>query len=92
MTSLIDKEICLIDAGITSLTQVKVQFNTESVNLHCNLLKDIQHIDAMRYLKRLDLSSNQIKFMKGLDGMFLLESLNLACNEISVVQGLRDLR
>lgn len=85
-------EVCLIDAGITSIANVDLGPAVVSLNLHCNLLQCIEGLQRLKNLKHLDLSSNQIESITGLEGLKFLKYLNLSCNRISIVEGLDSLR
>ncbi|XP_028392315.1 leucine-rich repeat and coiled-coil domain-containing protein 1-like [Dendronephthya gigantea] len=85
-------EVCLIDADVKSIAELNLRSTVLSLNLHCNLLKNIEGLDSLRNLKHLDLSSNAIEAISGLDGLIFLKYLNLSCNKISVVEGLESLR
>lgn len=85
-------EVCLIDAGIVSLTKLKLPARIIHLNAHCNKIKQIEGLTHLNYLKHLDLSSNQITRISGLNSSSCLQSLNLACNQITKVEGLQQLR
>ena len=85
-------EVCLIDASITSISKLNLRPAVVSLNLHCNLLKEIDGLNNLRNLKHLDLSSNAIEAISGLSGLMVLKYLNLSCNRITVVEGLESLR
>ena len=85
-------EVCLIDANITSISKLNLRPCVISLNLHCNLLKNIEGLDNLKNLKHLDLSSNAIETITGLECLVLLKYLNLSCNRITVVEGIGSLR
>lgn len=85
-------EVCLIDAGIVSLTKLNLPARIIHLNAHCNKIKQIEGLTHLNYLKHLDLSSNQITRISGLNSSSCLQSLNLACNQITKVEGLQQLR
>ncbi|XP_071958778.1 leucine-rich repeat and coiled-coil domain-containing protein 1-like isoform X2 [Antedon mediterranea] len=85
-------EICLIDAGVTSLLDVPLVGHIQTLNLHCNEIGIIENLQYAKYLKHLDLSSNQIAEIQGLESLMSLRTLNLACNDIVQVKGLKNLR
>ena len=86
------KEICLIDAHINSLFEVRLYPGLKSVNLHCNNISVIENLSRLRHLTHLDLSSNHIRRIEGLAELNSLKSLNLSCNELHIVEGLENLR
>ncbi|KAL9975413.1 hypothetical protein ACROYT_G012573 [Oculina patagonica] len=86
------KEICFIDAQISSLFEIHLDPGLISINLHCNNISVIENLDRLQHLKHLDLSSNHITRMQGLSGLKCLKTLNLSCNELQVVEGLDNLR
>lgn len=92
MTSKHSSEVCLIDAGVTSISKLNLDHSLLSLNLHCNLLKYIDGFDALGKLKHLDLSSNSIEVISGLDNLVCLKYLNLSCNAITTTEGLENLR
>jgi leucine-rich repeat/coiled-coil domain-containing protein 1 len=85
------EELCLIDAGISSLRGLPVNSSLVSINLHCNCIRYIENLDKAYALRYLDLSSNQISSMDGLASLRNLETLNLSCNVIDHVTGLDGL-
>lgn len=86
-----EDELCLIDSGITSLTEVPVQRNLHSLVLHCNQIVRIENLLQSQNLVFLDLSSNLIHKIEGLSSLTNLKSLNLSSNRIQRVEGLRTL-
>lgn len=86
-----DDELCLIDSGITSLTEVPVQSNLHSLDLHCNQIVRIENLLQSQNLAFLDLSSNLIHKIEGLSTLTNLKTLNLSSNRIQRVEGLRTL-
>jgi len=84
-------DLCLIDAGITSLHDVPVNSSLLSLNLHCNYIVHIDNLHSAHALCHLDLSSNRITSMRGLSSLSRLQTLNLSCNFIDHVIGLGGL-
>ena len=88
-----NQELCLIDAGITSLENVNLPDDLVNLNLHCNHIKEVgDQFTHHKTLKYLDLSSNKLKEISGLSGCANLQFLNLASNYITKVKGLDRLR
>ncbi|EDV29087.1 uncharacterized protein TRIADDRAFT_52611 [Trichoplax adhaerens] len=86
------KQLCLIDEGINSLHDLKLDPKLTILNLHCNRIKQIENLLFLHQLYHLDLSSNSITQIAGLDSLVSLRILNLACNKIKVVENLQNLR
>ncbi|KAA3679086.1 leucine-rich repeat and coiled-coil domain-containing protein 1, partial [Paragonimus westermani] len=61
------------------------------LNLHHNVIKEINGLANARNLLHLDLSSNLIEKIDGLDCLKNLRTLNLSSNRITVVSGLKFL-
>ncbi|XP_053739191.1 leucine-rich repeat and coiled-coil domain-containing protein 1 isoform X2 [Synchiropus splendidus] len=86
-----DKELSLINKGITSLLDVSLHSSVTSINLHCNHIPKIEGLSPTWHLRHLDLSSNLISKIEGLNSLACLRTLNLSCNKITKVEGLNGL-
>ncbi|KAM9789409.1 leucine-rich repeat and coiled-coil domain-containing protein 1 [Neosynchiropus ocellatus] len=86
-----DKELSLINKGITSLLDVSLHSSVTSINLHCNHIPKIEGLSPTWHLRHLDLSSNVISKIEGLNSLACLRTLNLSCNKITKVEGLNGL-
>ena len=86
------EDVCLIDSGITNLSDVHLKQSLRVVNLHCNKISIITGLSHLAHLCHLDLSSNHIQNLQGLDKLLSLRTLNLSCNNIKRVQGLENLK
>ncbi|XP_061151060.1 leucine-rich repeat and coiled-coil domain-containing protein 1 isoform X1 [Syngnathus typhle] len=86
-----EKEISLIDKGISSLLEVPLRPTITSLNLHCNRIPRIEGLASALLLRHLDLSSNCIAVIEGLASLTALRTLNLSCNAITKVEGLKGL-
>ena len=86
------REICLIDMGITSMAKLELPEILINLNLHSNAIKEISNVTNLVQMKYLDLSSNHIKKISGINSCVSLQILNLACNELSKVEGIEKLR
>ncbi|XP_043921997.1 leucine-rich repeat and coiled-coil domain-containing protein 1 [Protopterus annectens] len=84
-------DLCLIDKNISSLLEIPLDPNLQSLNLHCNQISKIEGLSHVWHLRHLDLSSNQITCIKGLGTLTFLRTLNLSCNLITKVEGLDGL-
>ena len=87
-----EKTLCLIDSGLTSLHNAGLHDGLEHINVHCNTLRRIEGLERLVHLVSLDLSANNIAEIAGLDSLRDLRVLNLSCNCISAIQGLEYLR
>ena len=89
------QELSLFDAGITSLgdlVELPKMLSLRSLNLHCNRVERISHLEPLVNLQSLNLSSNLIEAMGGLTTLTQLRSLDLSCNRIRLIDGLATLR
>ncbi|KAM8838456.1 leucine-rich repeat and coiled-coil domain-containing protein 1 isoform 2-T2 [Synchiropus picturatus] len=86
-----DRELSLINKGITSLLDVSLHSSVTSINLHCNHIPKIEGLSPTWHLRHLDLSSNLISKIEGLNSLACLRTLNLSCNKITKVEGLNGL-
>ncbi|KAF8571878.1 hypothetical protein P879_05535 [Paragonimus westermani] len=89
MTSL--NEVDLIDFSINSIIPLNISESVISVNLHHNVIKEINGLANAHNLMHLDLSSNLIEKIDGLDSLRNLRTLNLSSNRITFVGGLKFL-
>ncbi len=90
-------ELQCYQANIKSIMEIFERFphvsNTIStLNLHCNQITKISHLNEFIYLTELNLSSNQIMKMEGLSCLPQLTILNLASNKIKKIEGLGELK
>ena len=85
-------QLCLIDEGISSIHDLKLDPKLTVLNLHCNRIHQIENLLFLNRLYHLDLSSNCITQISGLDSLVSLRVLNLACNKIELVENLQNLR
>jgi Leucine-rich repeat (LRR) protein len=46
------------------------------------MIERIEHLNPLRFLKKLDLSANRIRVISGLRGLYNLEEVNLSGNKI----------
>ena len=79
-------------AAITELHDLPRMRSLRSLNLHCNELTSITHIDHLLQLTYINLSSNRIEAMSGLQHLTELRTLDLSCNRISLIDGLSTLQ
>ena len=93
------QDISLINKGITSLKELRIQgrplesfTSVHNLLLHCNSIRRIENLDCLVFLKNLDLSSNAIEKITGLESLVSLRCLNLACNKIHTIEGISNLR
>ncbi|XP_006880571.1 PREDICTED: leucine-rich repeat and coiled-coil domain-containing protein 1 [Elephantulus edwardii] len=84
-------DLCLLDKGLQSLSELSLDSTLHTINLHCNNISKIKAIDHIWNLQHLDLSSNQISQIEGLSTLTNLCTLNLACNLITRIEGLEEL-
>ena len=89
------RELHLFDAGIASLSELVElprMLSLRSLNLHCNRVERISHLESLTQLRSLNLSSNLIEVMAGLHTLTQLHALDLSCNRIRLIDGLATLR
>ncbi|XP_047278320.1 leucine-rich repeat and coiled-coil domain-containing protein 1 isoform X3 [Homo sapiens] len=84
-------DVCFMDKGLQSISELSLDSTLHAVNLHCNNISKIEAIDHIWNLQHLDLSSNQISRIEGLNTLTKLCTLNLSCNLITKVEGLEEL-
>ncbi|XP_063582775.1 leucine-rich repeat and coiled-coil domain-containing protein 1 isoform X9 [Pongo abelii] len=84
-------DVCFMDKGLQSISELSLDSTLHAVNLHCNNISKIEAIDHIWNLRHLDLSSNQISRIEGLNTLTKLCTLNLSCNLITKVEGLEEL-
>lgn len=84
-------ELCLIDAGVTDVSELPIREQLRVLNLHANHIERIQNVSHARFLVHLDLSSNRIQAIENLSPLARLRTLNLSCNCIQQVSGLSGL-
>ncbi|XP_033058337.1 leucine-rich repeat and coiled-coil domain-containing protein 1 isoform X3 [Trachypithecus francoisi] len=84
-------DVCFMDKGLQSISELSLDSTLHAVNLHCNNISKIKAIDHIWNLRHLDLSSNQISRIEGLNTLTKLCTLNLSCNLITKVEGLEEL-
>ncbi|XP_063499440.1 leucine-rich repeat and coiled-coil domain-containing protein 1 isoform X5 [Symphalangus syndactylus] len=84
-------DVCFMDKGLQSISELSLDSTLHAVNLHCNNIFKIEAIDHIWNLRHLDLSSNQISQIEGLNTLTKLCTLNLSCNLITKVEGLEEL-
>ena len=85
----------MFDAGVASLgelTELPKMLALQSLNLHCNRVQQISHLEPLTQLQSLNLSSNLIEAMCGMHALTHLRSLDLSCNRIRLIDGLATLR
>eukprot|EP00073_Rattus_norvegicus_P005259 NP_001094115.2 leucine-rich repeat and coiled-coil domain-containing protein 1 [Rattus norvegicus] len=85
------KDVCFMDKGLHSISELSLDSSLHAINLHCNNISKITSIDHIWNLRHLDLSSNQISQIEGLNTLTKLCTLNLSCNLITRVEGLEAL-
>lgn len=56
------------------------------------MIERIEHLEELRYLKRIDLSANRIRVISGLKGLYNLEELNLSGNKIVSLANLSQIQ
>ena len=87
-------EFVLYDAGIASLAELHdlpSMGRLRTLNLHCNRIARISHLEPLVNLTYLNLSSNRIDAMSGLHTLQQLQTLDLSCNLIRMIDGLATL-
>lgn len=86
-------QLCMIDAGITTLDNLNLPESLNNLNLHYNSIHDVgDNLAHLFNLKYLDLSSNKLKSTLGLSFCLNLQVLNLASNQITTISNLEKLR
>ena len=86
------ESLSMIDCGIKSLKDIPLKVNLVSINLHSNLLAQIENLAFLQNLMHLDLSSNKINEINGLNSLVSLKTLNLSCNLIKTIENLDGLK
>lgn len=57
-----------------------------------NMIERIEHLNPLRFLRKLDLSANRIRVISGLRGLYNLEEVNLSGNKIVSLANLTQIQ